>query len=485
MGCEEGGGRREDPVKIETMPSVAARRSLPWWLCGPLAASAATGLGRVLQMNATGAAGMFVLAVLGAALLGGVRGGLLASVLAFTGLNYFFTDPRGTFRVEKTEDLVALFVFLVVSLVASGLFSRVVAERRRAERRELETVHLYALAQVLLAGAPLERVLAEVAEALVDVFGFDRAELRILDEAGERVLAEAGPPSDRPPTVLPIGDGLGSAALVPKEGGSLAEETRSLVEAFLSQAALALERARLDEEARRARLDSEASQIRAALFSAVTHDLKTPLSSIKAAVTSLLDPHAALPREDVESLLETILTESDRLNRLLGNLLDLARLQTGALEPAPVAADLPEILGVVLERMRPALQGHTVEVALKDGLPEVSADVVQLDQVLTNLLENAARFSAPGMRIRISAHRWHDVIEVRVADRGPGIPSGERERVFEPFYRKDRGEARGGTGLGLAIARAIVVAHGGRMWIEETPGEGTTVCFSLPLSRRA
>ncbi len=475
MRREKGRGAREESVKTERL-----RSSIRWWLGGPLAAASATGVGLAAGMNATAVAGIFVLAVVAAALLAGLRGGLVASALSFVSLNYFFTPPTGTFEVEKTEDLVALFVFLVVSLVVSGLLSSLLAERLRAEGRELQLEHLYGLAQSLLAGASLDRTLKEMAESLVEVFGFVRAEVRVPEEGAESIVAVAGETGRHPPVVVPIGQGLGSVAVFLEDSGTLEDETRNLVEGFVSQAALALERARLDEETRRARLESETSEIRAALFSAVTHDLKTPLSTIKAAVTSLLDADARLGGEDVQNLLEMILLETDRLNRLLGNLLDLARIQAGALEPGVVAADVAEILGAVLERLRPTLSGHPLDVAITEGLPEVAADVMQLDQVLSNLLENAARFSSEGAPIRITANRSDGHVELRVSDRGAGIPPEERERVFEPFYRKDRGQARGGSGLGLAIARAIVVAHGGRIWIEPTSGEGTTLALLLP-----
>ncbi|MGH2733506.1 MAG: ATP-binding protein [Actinomycetota bacterium] len=465
------------------MKTERSRSSLRWWLGGPLATAVATGIGLAAGMNATAVAGIFVLAVVAAALLAGLGGGLVASASSFVSLNYFFTPPRGTFEVEKTEDLVALFVFLVVSLVVSGLLSSLLTERLRAEGRELQLEHLYGLAQSLIAGAAPEVTLKEMAESLVEVFGFARAEVRVPEEGAEMVAAVAGKGGRHPPAVVPIGRGLGSVAVYLKDPGVLAGETASLVEAFVSQAALALERARLDGEARRARLESEASEIRAALFSAVTHDLKTPLSTIKAAITSLLDANARLGPEDVANLLEMILLETNRLNRLLGNLLDLARIQAGALEPRTVAADVAEILGAVLERLRPVLAGRPLDVAIAEGLPEVAADVIQLDQVLSNLLENAARFSSEGSPIRVSANREGGYIELRVSDRGAGIPPEERERVFEPFYHKDRGQTRGGSGLGLAIARAIVVAHGGRIWIEPTPGGGTTLALSLPVTQ--
>ncbi|MGH2721398.1 MAG: sensor histidine kinase [Actinomycetota bacterium] len=430
-------------------------------------------------LNATAAAGVFVLAVIASALLAGLRGGLLASLLSFVALNWFFTLPLRTFRVGKTDDLVALGVFLAVSLVVSRLFAVLVGERSRAERREQELGRLLEVAETLLRGSSLRDTLDVVARSLVDAFGLAAAEIRV-DGPDAPLVAVAGTTRSDAPVELVLGDRMGTVTLHPRPGASPGDGTLSLAEAFVSQAALAVERTRLDAAARRARLDTEAADMRAALFSAVTHDLKTPLSSVKAAVTSLLDDNVRIAPEDARALLETILVETDRLDRLLGNVVDLARLSGGRPEPRVESVDLAELVGAVLQRLRPRLDGHEVDVSIRDDLPEVAADPVQADQVLTNVVENALRFSPAGVPIRIRATRWQSSVEVRVSDRGPGIPEAEREQVFESFYRKDRGEARGGSGLGLAIARAIVTAHRGTMRVETTPGGGTTIVFSLP-----
>jgi two-component system sensor histidine kinase KdpD len=245
---------------------------------------------------------------------------------------------------------------------------------------------------------------------------------------------------------------------------------------------LAIERARLGQEAAGARLEADASRTRAALFSSVTHDLRTPLASITASASSLLDEDVPFSNEQRQELLRTILEESQRLNRLVGNLMDLSRLRAGALTPSKDAIPFDELVSSVIGRLRPQLGGRPVKVQIREGIPPVPMDVVQLDQALTNLIENAMRFSPPGTEIAVTAVRWEDQVEVKVSDHGPGIPPDERSQVFDEFYRKDVGERRGGTGLGLAIARAIVIAHGGSMWVEGTPGGGTTVRFRLPLS---
>ena len=248
---------------------------------------------------------------------------------------------------------------------------------------------------------------------------------------------------------------------------------RELLEAATRQAAVALDRARLDARARLAQLDAETNQLRAAMFSSVTHDLRTPLASIKAGVTSLLDASTVHDATQQRELLTTILEETDRLNRLVGNILDLARIRAGALIPRRVrrrpSTRSPRPwsrgCGRELSRVR-------VDLVLGHELPEIPADPMQLDQVLTNLVENAARHSPPGGTVRISVDREAAAMRVRVADEGPGIPPEQREKVFEAFYRGREEPERPGSGLGLSIARAIVTAHGGRIWVEETTGGG-------------
>jgi two-component system sensor histidine kinase KdpD len=191
----------------------------------------------------------------------------------------------------------------------------------------------------------------------------------------------------------------------------------------------------------------------------------------------------ALDDEQRRDLLETVLEETDRLNRLLGNLLELAKVRAGALVPAKQPTALDEVVASVLHRMADRLAGVRVRTVLRD-VPDIPADPLQLDQVVTNLLDNAVRFSPPGGEVMISVAPWHRYVQLRVADQGPGIPVGERERVFEAFYRGDAGE-RSGSGLGLAITRAIVLAHGGRIRIEGTPSGGTAVVLELPLADAA
>jgi two-component system sensor histidine kinase KdpD len=448
-----------------------------------LAPAAATILALPLSGGRESAASIYMLGVVVAAAVGGLLAGLAASVLAFLGLNYYFTPPRDTFRVGKTEDLIALLVFLVVATVVATLLARALDERARAARREREANLLNFFASKLLSAEPLERRLGDLANALLPPFDLIRCEIHA-NVAGQDVDVEGSKRgADGPRLEMPItlgGGMLGTLVAVRAQGaGPLRDAERSLLGSCAKQVAIALERARLDRELEEHRLTSETNQLRAALFSSVTHDLRTPLASIKASVTSLLGDGVLEPDQERE-LLQTVLEETDRLNRLVGNIVDLARMRSGALQPAREPTAVEDVLDSVLHRMRNVLAAVSVRAIVRPDLPEVMIDPVQVDQVLSNVLENAARFSPPGGEVLVSVAAWRDGVQVRVVDQGPGVPLEDRERVFEPFYRADAGGGRGGSGLGLAIARAVVLAHGGRIRVEGGPSGGTAVVFELP-----
>jgi two-component system, OmpR family, sensor histidine kinase KdpD len=445
----------------------------------------ATLVGLAAGRSSTKAASLYFLAVAGAAALGGLWSGVAAAVLSFLGLNYYFTVPFHTFRVQKAEDLVALAVFVVVAMLVGALVAGALLERDRAERREAETRLLNQLATRLLAGTAFDVLLRDVVHILVRLFRLSgcAVELRVgPDTLREEVTGGAEPGGTVETLEVPLliegGPDLGRLRV--ERAAAFGQDERHLLETFAGQLALAAGRATADAEARGARLEAETSQLRAALFSSVTHDLRTPLSSIKASVTSLLDSAAGHGAEDRGELLRTILEETDRLNRLVGNLLDLARMRAGALTPNRQPLGVDEVIEAAVARMQGLLAGFRVQVHVRPNLPEAWIDPVQVDQVISNLLENAVRFSPPGSAIRISVWSWQSTIEVKVSDQGPGIPAEDRDRVFEPFYRRDAGLGRGGTGLGLAIVRAVVVAHGGDVRIEGTPGGGTSVVLRLP-----
>jgi two-component system sensor histidine kinase KdpD len=433
---------------------------------------------------------LYLVAVVAATLVGGLRGGLVASVLSFLGLNFFFTPPVRTFVVSKGEDLVGLVVFLAVSSLVATLLSQAVSERARAERREHEAWLLYHMSSRLLGGDPLAGVLNQFAADMVELFRLARCEIAT---TGDDALAVAAPEADGPPrgrgeaVDITLGTErrtLGTVRLFAEPGSSFGKEELRIAGALVRQAAVAVERSQLQRETRAAHAEAESSRLRAALFSAVTHDLRTPLASIKASATSLLEEGVAFDAASRLDLLHTIVEESDRLNRLIANLLHLARLRAGVLVPDRVPTPIEDVIESVVDRLHQLLRERPVRVRIRDDIPPVPMDVMQIDQVLTNVLENAARYSPEGTPIEVGAARWHSWVEVRVADAGPGIPEPDRERVMDDFFRRDTVASPGGAGLGLSIARAIVVAHGGSLRIQDTPGGGTTVVFRLPVVER-
>jgi two-component system, OmpR family, sensor histidine kinase KdpD len=428
---------------------------------------------------------LYLLAVVAAAAVGRLWPGLVASALSFAGLDYYFTPPVHTFAVGKSEDLIALAVFLVVAAAVSAALSAALEQRARAELREHQVRALYHVTSRLLSGGSLHAVLQDLAESLRALYGLTGCRVMVFADESERDEVVTGTIDESTVTAIPLTAGETTVGRIEISGPSPPGGPEGeVLRTFAGQLALAIERIRLADTASRAQVDAEASRIRAALFSSVTHDLRTPLASITASASSLLEEGVPFSNEQRQDLLRTILEESERLNRLVANLMDLSRLRAGALSPSLEPVPLDELVGAVIDRMRPRLAGRDVRLVIRDDVPPVAMDVVQMDQVFTNLIENAAAYSPPATPITVTAVRWEGMVEVRVADRGPGVPSEERERVFQEFYRRDVDGRRSGTGLGLAIAHAIVVAHGGTMTMEETAGGGATVRFRLPLSPR-
>src|SRR6266511_2455177 len=474
--------RRPGPARVGARGAVAA-------LVTPVLVTAVALA--VPHEAAASAASLYLLGVVAVSTVGGLWPGLLASVLSFLALNFYFTEPRHTFVVRRPQDVVALVVFLAVAAVVGTLVARELEARRRAERRAAETASLQAFTSLLLTDLPLTTLLQQSAASLVESLGLARCSIEVEPSEGQEPVRATWPDdagerggAGGTACVVPVISGsrsLGTVtAVLPAGAWELLGGDRRLLEAFAGQIALALDRARTEAEIRVARLDAEVSRSRAALFSPVTHDLRTPLASIKASVTGLIDSADSLDSGQRQDLLRTILEEADRLNRLVGNLLDLARLRAGALTPSLERTGVEDVVEAVIARLRPVLAPFEVRMLIRPSLPEARIDPVQIDQVFTNVLENAARFSPSGSEIRVTVAGFRGAIEATVSDQGPGIAQEDRQRVFEPFHSKDAGAGRGGTGLGLAIARAVVQAHGGRMWIEGVPAGGTAVKIRLP-----
>lgn len=422
---------------------------------------------------------LYMLGVVIAARVGGAWAGVAASLLSFLSLNFFFTRPLHTFIVAAPEDIVALVVFLVASVVVGVLLSSAIDQKARAERRELETRLMSRLASRLLTGESTEKVLTGFAEGVCDIFGLDGCEITTTFASSARV--QRANLSGRAETFHLTGhaQNLGDMKLWLGRRPSLSIDETIVLRSLAAQLAIALEGMRLSVEIRRAELEAHASQLKAALFSGVTHDVKTPLAAITASVTSLIDGRDFSETARREHL-DTIRQEADRLHRVVNNLLDVARLRAGVLVAAKVTSPIDELMESVLNRLRPLLADRPVEIRVAAEVPEVPMDVVQIDQVLTNLVENAIKFTPPGTPISLVAVGSPNNVRVTVSDQGPGVAKDDRLRIFEPF---ERGDGSGsGSGLGLAICNAIVAAHGGRMWVSDNPKAGAAFTFELPCS---
>jgi two-component system sensor histidine kinase KdpD len=419
----------------------------------------------------------YLLLVVAVATIGGVWPALVASVASFLLLNWFFTAPIHTLSIGTGRDVLALIVFLVVAGVISTLVDIAARRRTDAYHARSEAQALARMAACVLADDdPLPALLAD----LVASFGLEGAAVLQPIEHGwaSQVTAGATPPNspDDGTVSLPLS---GDAQLVLRGGGLRADNQR-LLNAFATQVAVALEARRLQGEAAGASALNRANELRDAVLAAVSHDLRTPLASIKACASSLLSEDVAFEPAATKQLLATIDEEADRLNSLVGNLLDMSRLNSGALITATRAVGLEEVVASALASLSPAA---LVDVDVAESLPRVLVDAALLERAVANIVANAVAFSPDGQPVKIEAAAVAGRVDLRVVDRGRGIPVVDRERVLQPFQRLGDNPNGAGVGLGLAVAKGFVTAMGGELVIEDTPGGGATLVLSLPEAR--
>jgi two-component system, OmpR family, sensor histidine kinase KdpD len=430
----------------------------------------------VANADLTVAALLLLVTVLAVGSLG-FPAALAAATVGFLALNWLFTEPTGSLEIERSDDVVALIVFAASAALIGLTVQRLSALRRTALRREDEARIRLDLTNRLLAGADVDDALRRAADALAELFGFDACALTTSTATtDDDVLVNANVRVDGPGVTL--------LAVAPEP---LAPADRQLLEALVAGLAAGVDRLRLQEQVREVQLAAEVGRQRAGFLSAVSHNLRTPLTAVKAAAGTLLSSWSRIEPEERRELLETISDEAERLERLVRNTLELSRIRAGALEVEPEDVDIADLVQHAVRRLRPIARAHRVRLDVDDDLPPVSLDVTMAEQILLNLLENALRFAPPGSEILVGAHVAADgeEIELRVADHGPGVPAEARERIFEEFQSVDTRPDRAGTGLGLAIVRALVVAHGGAVHYEDTPGGGATFVCTFPLEARA
>ncbi|QFY10311.1 DUF4118 domain-containing protein [Nonomuraea phyllanthi] len=432
---------------------------------------------------------MFLCLVVGVALIGGMWPAMVAAVGGSLLLNWFFTPPVRTWTIADPENFLALVVFVLVAAAVSTIVDLAARRTREAARARADAEALSTLAGHVLRG---EAALPSLLGRLRETFGLDSVTLleRLSeptpDDQAEpeawRIIAASGTAPCTAPAVADTDVQIDDRLVLAARGRLLDASDRRVLEAFAAEAAVALRHERLQREAEQAKPLAEADKMRTALLAAVSHDLRTPLSAAKAAVESLRGQDVDWTPQDREELLATAGESLDRLDRLVENLLDMSRLQAGVLGLSLQPVALEDVIPRAIDDLGP-MRDH-IDGEVPFGLPEIQADPALLERVLVNLMANAVRHSPPGHAVLVTASRHDDDVEIRVIDRGPGIPPEHHEHVFLPFQRLGDRDNGAGVGLGLALSRGLAEAMGGTLEPEETPGGGLTMTVRMPISSK-
>ena len=502
------------PVRQET----AWQPHRPWsrYLWAIFLVLAATGIGALFQrrISPTNLVMVYLLAVAVAAAYLGRGPSILASLLSVLAFDFIFVPPYYTFAVSDTEYILTFIGLLGIGLVISELTARVRDQADAAQHREAETSILYTLSQDLSTAEGLDAITHAITANVSQTFGREvvlflpdsreKETLKMLTKSSDFSLDEKemavatwsfkfGQIAGRGTDTLSASSGryiplktprgvVGVLGVKPKEDkNQMTPDQRRLLETFSRQAALAIERAQLAEQAQQAQLLQATEKLQTALLNSISHDLRTPLVSITGALSSLSDGDPAIDTQMRQDLVDTALDEANRMNRLVGNLLNMTRMEAGAMRVTKQPGDIQDAIGTALESFDEALRERQVSVDIEEHISLVPMDFVLILQVLVNLVDNALKFSNPESPVEIQARQAGKEVTVSVSDRGIGIPADDLEHIFEKFYRVEMPEKISGTGLGLSISRGIIDAHGGHIWAENRPGGGTTITFSLPL----
>jgi len=492
-------------------PETASRTAYAWSLGLVVGSTGIALLGRS-AFHLPDVVMLYLLAILIASFRFGRGPSIVAAALSVASYDYFFVPPFYTFSVEHARHMMTFAMMFGLGLVVSNLVSRLRQSEQQARVREQNTAALYALSRELV-GLPSATAAAVIAsQHATALFGGTSAVL-LCDRAGNLALPAAVDPATqlgaaeleavrwanehgRPAGAgteifpaarvasIPLAIGLvplGLLVLTDPAPGVMDSEHRDFLEVFARQIAFGIERVRLAEEAKAATLRASSEAMRSSLLSAISHDLRSPLAAITGAATALRDDPQRLGPEQRAELVDTVCTEAERMERLIANVLDMVRIESGGMAPHRDWVPLEEVLGSALVRLDAKLQGREVRIDLPEGLPLVPVDPVLFEQVFVNLLDNAVKYTPAGSPIDIDARAADRELEIQVADRGPGIAPDERERIFEKFHRGAHAGG-GGVGLGLPICRGIVQAHGGTLVADDRPGGGTVFRIRLPLT---
>jgi two-component system, OmpR family, sensor histidine kinase KdpD len=457
---------------------------------------------------------VFLTAVVGVAVRYGLWPSLFASVVASLCYNFFFLPPVYTFTITDPTNIAAFFFFMLIAVLVSNVAARVRTQADSAIGRVRTTESLYAFSRKLAGTATLDDVLWATAYQIALMLRV-RVVL-LLPEDGVLTVKAGYPPedqldkadlaaanwawdNDRPAgrgsdtlpgakrLFLPMRTGRGSIGVIgiddDKTGPLLTPDQRRLLDALVDQGALAIERVLLVEDMDRVKRTVESERLRSALLTSISHDLKTPLASVLGAASTMRDLASGLNESEKRDLLATVIDESERLNRFIANLLDMTKLESGAIVPNTAPHDIGEIIGSALRRASKILAWHKVSLELAADLPMLELDAVLFEQVLFNLLDNAAKYAPADTTISIRTLRDRNSVSLQIVDEGDGIPPAELESVFDKFYRAQKGDhVRPGTGLGLAISRGFVEAmHGSITASNRTDRSGAVLTIRLPI----
>jgi len=478
----DSGPQAASPRRRGRLSAIPRRRELLAWaicLIGlPLLTASLTGLQRHLNLSSVLLLNLAV--VLTIAAIGGIRPGVFASVAASLLTNWFLTPPIHTWTIQKTDNIIALGVFVAVAIGVSVLVDRTARQGRDARRARADATALARSTGSIIAAADPMPDLVDQVRAL-----FELEAASVLERQGGQWITSASAGND-PPTspdgALAIAlDDHGTTQLVMR-GGPMSGDDLGVLRAFADQLSLGLEARQLRRDAATIEQLSEGNALRTALLQAVSHDLRTPLASIKASVTGLMAADVGFTPEDRTELLDAIDTSADRLDRLIGNLLDMSRLQAGVTTAALAPTALEEVVAAALSAL--AVPYDRVRIDVSEQLPLVRTDPALLERSVANLVSNALAWSPADRAVRVEGAEVAGRVELRIIDRGPGIPPQQRAVVFEPFQRLGDRSSDAGAGLGLAIARGFVELTGGRLELDDTPGGGSTFTIILPIAGR-
>ena len=455
------------------------------------------------HISVSTAALVLVVPVVVGSAIGGIKAGVSSVIAGFLVYDYGYIPPYKTLDVGTPQNWAALVVYVIVMLLVASVVASLDSSRTEAQRGSEAALHLSELSEHLVGDRPVDELLETIVSAVHAVFDVPGVSLLVLDEGVLKVVASAGDPlSDEelarlgPHSGQPISVGTDAESsgelrtialsasgravgILALRGLPTSKNDRAVLNTFANDAALALERAQLREQALRSKLLEEVDHFRQSLMGAVSHDLRTPLATIKVASSTLSNRFASLSNEQVAELYYLIEVEADRLTRLVSNLLDITRIEAGVLTVLPTPSSVQELVREAVNAMEPTLSAHRVDSIVPAALPAVNVDPLLIGQVLINLLDNANRHSPTDGVITVEARREENQVVLSVADQGPGIAPNQRQIVFERFAQLDKG---GRAGLGLTIARTFVEAHGEEIWYEDAPNHGARFVFSLPLA---